>query len=94
MKEHGKTSSKITPEGTSAFEFFDEAAEWTLDKFHEMGWDGVAIRADLAEIDQCKEIVKKANEAFGQVDIFVSNAVAGQRDFIVDTPDDVWEKVR
>ena len=33
----------------------DEAAEWTLDKFHEMGWDGVAIRADLAEIDQCKE---------------------------------------
>ncbi len=71
----------------------DEAAEWTLNKFREMGWEGVAIKADLAEIDQCKEVVKKANEAFGHVDIFVSNAVAGQQDFIVDTPDDVWEKV-
>ena len=70
----------------------DEAAEWTLAKFNEMGWDGVTIKADLGEIDQCKEIVRKAKEAFEHVDIFVSNAVAGQRDFIVNTYDDVWEK--
>lgn len=71
----------------------EEAAEWTLGKFNEMGWDGVAIKADLGEIDQCKEIVRRANEAFGHVDIFVSNAVAGNREFIVETTDEVWEKV-
>ena len=71
----------------------DEAAEWTLNKFKQMSWDGVAIKADLAEIDQCREIVRKANEAFGHVDIFVSNAVVGNREFIVETTDEVWEKV-
>jgi len=71
----------------------DEAAELTLNKFKEMGWDGFAIKADLAEIDQCKEIVRQANDKYGQIDIFVSNAVVGNREIITETTDEVWEKV-
>lgn len=71
----------------------DEAAEWTLNRFKKEGWEGVAIKNDLAEVDECKEIVRRANEAFGQVDIFVHNATVGNRDVIAKTSDEVWDKV-
>lgn len=71
----------------------EEAAEWTLNKFGEMGWDGVAIKADVGETDQCRELVKKANEAFGHVDIFISNAAIGQKHSIIECPDEEWDRV-
>ncbi len=71
----------------------DEAAGWTVDKIRDMGREAVAFKADVGELEQCKEIVRKANEAFGHVDIFVNNAAIGQDTYIVDTPDDVWDEV-
>ena len=71
----------------------DEAAEWTVNTIREMGGEIVAIKADVGEIDQCKELVKKANEEFGQIDILVSNAAIGQDQYIVDTPEEVWDNV-
>lgn len=71
----------------------DEAARWTVGKLRDMGREAVAIKADVGEIDQCKEVVERANEAFGQVDIFVNNAAIGQDTYIVDTPDEVWDNV-
>ena len=71
----------------------DEAAQWTLNKFSEMGWDGVTIKADVGDTDQCRELVQKATEAFGQVDILISNAGIGQPHKIVETPDEEWDRV-
>jgi len=71
----------------------DEAAQWTVNRIREMGREATAIKADVGQIDQCRELVRRANEAFGHVDILVSNAGIGQPHQIVDTPDEEWERV-
>ena len=70
-----------------------EAAQHTHDLIKEKGGEAAFIEADVGEIEPCRELVRKANETFGQVDIFVSNAGIGQPQSIVDTPDDVWDRV-
>ena len=71
----------------------DDAADRTVEEIREMGQEAVAIKADVGKIKQCKELVKKTTETYGQVDIFVSNAAIGQSSDIVDTPDEEWEGV-
>ena len=71
----------------------DEAADWTINKIRGMGREAVAVKADVGETDQCRDLVRRSNEAFGQVDILVSNAGIGQPHKIVDTPDEEWERV-
>ncbi len=70
-----------------------EAAEWTENKIKDMGGEAAVVKADVGEIDQCRELVSKSNEAFGHVDILVSNAGIGQQSKIVDTPDEEWDRV-
>ncbi len=70
-----------------------DAAQWTENKIKEMGGEAAVVKADVGEIDQCKELVSKSNEAFGHVDLLVSNAGIGQQSKIVDTPDEEWDRV-
>ena len=63
------------------------------DKIEAMGRRAVAIQADVEDTGQCKELVRYANEAFGRVDILVSNAGIGVPHEIVNTPDEEWEHV-
>ena len=70
-----------------------EAADQTVAKIEGMGGEATAVRADVGEIGECKALIEKANEAFGPVDILVSNAGMGQRNKIADTPDEEWERV-
>ena len=62
-------------------------------KIEAMGRRAVAIQADVGDTGQCKELVRRANEAFGRVDILASNAGMGQPHKIIDTPDEEWERV-
>ncbi|MCH2597658.1 MAG: SDR family NAD(P)-dependent oxidoreductase [Pirellulales bacterium] len=57
------------------------------------GGRATTICADVGDTTQCAALVRQANEAFGQVDILVSNAGIGQPHKIVDTPDEEWERV-
>jgi 3-oxoacyl-[acyl-carrier protein] reductase len=71
----------------------DEAAVWTVDRIRGMGRQAESIQADVGELEACKEIVRWANETFGQIDIFVNNAAIGDGFDIVDTSDELWERV-
>jgi 3-oxoacyl-[acyl-carrier protein] reductase len=71
----------------------EDEANKVRDKIEAMGRRGVAICADVGEIAQCKELARRANEAFSKVDILVSNAGIGQPHKIVDTPDEEWDRV-
>ena len=57
------------------------------------GGRAVTSRADVGDTAQCKALVRRAEEAFGRVDILVSNAGIGQPHKIVDTADEEWERV-
>lgn len=71
----------------------DAAAAWTADQIAQMGRKVVTVKADVGDLGDLQRLLDRAHEAFGRVDILVSNAGIGQRQQIVDTPDDEWERV-
>ena len=71
----------------------EAAAVFTVGRITEAGGQAVAVKADVGEIEECKELVRRSREAFGPVEILISNAGIGQPHSIVDTPDEEWERV-
>jgi len=63
------------------------------EKIEAMGQRAIALQADVGDIEQCKELVRRANDAFGKVDILASNAGIGQPNRLMDTKDEEWERV-
>ena len=70
-----------------------DEADRIRDKIDAMGRRAVAIRADVGDTAQCKTLINRAEEAFGRVDILVSNAGIGQPNKIVETSDEEWDRV-
>jgi 3-oxoacyl-[acyl-carrier protein] reductase len=70
-----------------------EEANRIRNKIEAAGGRATTICADVGDTAQCAALVRQAKEAFGQVDILVSNAGIGQPHKIVDTPDEEWERV-
>jgi NAD(P)-dependent dehydrogenase (short-subunit alcohol dehydrogenase family) len=69
-----------------------EDAEDTLRIVEEAGSTAVLVSGDLSAPQHCRELIDKAVEAFGRIDVLVHNA-AFQRthDFIDEIEDDEWE---
>jgi len=67
-----------------------ETARWV----EEAGRRAVLVSGDLADAAHCREVVAKAVEAFGRVDVLVNNAafqMAEGRDRVEDIPDEEWD---
>lgn len=54
----------------------EEAALETLRGIEERGVEGVAIRADLEQVDEIERMFSEVEERLGRLDFFVSNAAA------------------
>ena len=54
----------------------EEAASETLRGIEERGVEGVAIRADLEQVDEIERMFSEVEERLGRLDFFVSNAAA------------------
>jgi enoyl-[acyl-carrier protein] reductase III len=54
----------------------EEAAVETLRGIEQRGLEGVAIRADLEQVDEIERMFSEVQERFGRLDFFVSNAAA------------------
>src|SRR5690554_3199329 len=52
----------------------DKDAEKTAKYVEEAGRKAVLVRGDISEESHCKQIIDKAVEEFGQIDILVNNA--------------------
>jgi NAD(P)-dependent dehydrogenase (short-subunit alcohol dehydrogenase family) len=66
-----------------------ETARWV----EEAGRRAVLVAGDLADPAHCREVVAKAVEAFGHVDVLVSNAAYQQvHEDILEIPDDEWDR--
>jgi NAD(P)-dependent dehydrogenase (short-subunit alcohol dehydrogenase family) len=66
-----------------------ETARWV----EAAGRKAVLVAGDLADPAHCREVVAKAVEAFGHVDVLVSNAAYQQvHDDILDVPDEEWDR--
>lgn len=71
----------------------DEDAHDTARHVEEAGRQAVLVRGDLRDPGHCREVIRKAVDAFGRVDVLVSNA-AYQASFekFEDITDEEWRK--
>ncbi len=71
----------------------DEDAKETADFVKKAGRRCDLVPGDIGEAGHCREIVKRAADTFGRIDILVNNA-AHQMSFenLADIPDEEWEK--
>ncbi|NJW54068.1 SDR family oxidoreductase [Salinimicrobium oceani] len=71
----------------------DNDAEETAKWVREAGMKAVLVPGDVSEEEHCKQIINKAVEEFGQIDILVNNAAFQMaRKKIQDIPSEEWDK--
>lgn len=71
----------------------DEDAEETAKYIREAGGKAVLVPGDIQEEAHCQEIVDKAMEEFGQIDILVNNAAFQMsRESLQDVSSEEWDK--
>jgi 3-oxoacyl-[acyl-carrier protein] reductase len=58
-----------------------------------LGRQALAVTADIARAGQVKEMVQSAMDALGHVDILVNNAGVVQRQSLVETSEEEWDRV-
>jgi NAD(P)-dependent dehydrogenase (short-subunit alcohol dehydrogenase family) len=69
----------------------DEDAQDTARLVDEAGRRAVLVRGDLAEAQHCRDIIAKAVEEFGKVDVLVSNAAYQMtHETVEEVSDDEW----
>jgi NAD(P)-dependent dehydrogenase (short-subunit alcohol dehydrogenase family) len=70
----------------------DEDAKDTARLVEEAGQRAVLVRGDVSEAGHCREIIARAVEEFGRVDVLVSNAAYQmERESLEDIPDEEWD---
>lgn len=71
----------------------DEDAKDTARWIEEAGGKAVLMKGDISKEAHCQEIVDKAVEAFGQIDILVNNAAFQMaREKLSEIPSEEWER--
>lgn len=75
-----------------AYKSEDEDARETARFVEEAGQRAVTVRGDLSQAAHCREVIDKAVEEFGKIDILVSNAAYQMtRDTLEEIPDEEWD---
>jgi glucose 1-dehydrogenase len=69
----------------------DEAKE-IVDQVEGFGGKAIPVRADVSSPEDVKNLIQKAVEAFGRLDVMVNNAGVEEKMPFLDTPLDVWNK--
>jgi NAD(P)-dependent dehydrogenase (short-subunit alcohol dehydrogenase family) len=58
-----------------------------------MGSTSHVLEADVSKADEVAKVVEFALQTFGRIDALVNNAAIGPLGNILDTPEDVWDRV-
>ena len=51
------------------------------------------VEADLSNISDCRKVIRRADQSFGRIDILVNSAGISERGSIVDTSEDLFDKI-
>ena len=70
-----------------------EAAQEVVAAIEEEGGKGLAVQADVGEMDQASELVKTAIDTFGTIDILVNNAGTTRDQLLMMMSEDDWDVV-
>ncbi|MBA7599018.1 2,5-dichloro-2,5-cyclohexadiene-1,4-diol dehydrogenase LinX [subsurface metagenome] len=70
-----------------------EAAEETKRIIDEEGRECVTFKADVSRASDCQSMVEKCIQTFGRVDILHNNVGIGQWGGVVETSEEIWDKL-
>lgn len=71
-----------------------EGGEETVETIAKAGGDAAFVEADVSDAEQCAELVRRAREAFGRLDIACNNAgIGGEANRTADYSVEGWKKV-
>src|SRR5438128_8652502 len=51
------------------------------------------VEADLADVEACRQVVDRARQAFGRVDMLVNSAATSERGTILDTKPELFDRI-
>ncbi len=71
----------------------DEGANSTLIEIEELGGYAKAIKKNIANKDNCQEIIKEVIDTFGKIDILINNAAKSEVGLFIDANDDSFESL-
>jgi NAD(P)-dependent dehydrogenase (short-subunit alcohol dehydrogenase family) len=63
------------------------------EEFNSLGCDTVYVQADLSSFDDCRKVVVAAEERYAKVDILVNSAGVTDRGSILETSEDVYDRI-
>jgi NAD(P)-dependent dehydrogenase (short-subunit alcohol dehydrogenase family) len=63
------------------------------EELKEMGSESHVLEADVSKSDQVDKVIDFVLKSFGRIDALVNNAAIGPLGTILDTPEDVWDRV-
>lgn len=70
-----------------------EWAEWTLDLIERDGGEAILVETDVANAESCKNVVDRALEAYGGLNILVNNVgVTGPPGNAVEVDPEAWDR--
>ena len=49
--------------------------------------------ADLAEVEDCRRVVRETVDRFGGIDVLVNNAASTARGYLEDAPVELWDAI-
>lgn len=70
-----------------------EAAQEVVSLIKNMGRDAIALKADVSNSDECKDVVKTVKEHFGKINILVNNAGITKDGLLIRMKDDDFNDV-
>ena len=57
------------------------------------GCEAVDVIGDLAEVDACREVMRRTIERFGGIDVLVNNAASTARGYLEDASVELWDTI-
>lgn len=69
------------------------AAEEIVNQIKADGGNGLAVKADVSNLDQASELIKVATDQFGKIDLLVNNAGVTRDNLIMMMKEEDWDTV-
>ncbi len=83
---------RFAREGARGIAVADVDADGARAVAEDIGPQAIPVGCDVTQEEQVRELIARAESAFGPIDLFCANAGVGQGTDL-ETPDDVWELV-
>ena len=71
----------------------DQNGEKATAELTEKGISTHYVQADLAKVEDCRKVIRKADEAFGRVDVLVNSAAITDRGTILNTSEELFDRM-